>query len=233
MAAGMKNGLITIEAAASKDYEPDRFRLQVDFEGDQDSRTECVEAYNSDCAKVKALLVEAGIPADEIRNGRFSVAVHYERLYEKVVLDNGREYYKYAKSVADGYEYFGDCSVESKVDFGLLASIWNGLQGLKGDFSFDITYMLERPDECEKELLRAAVAEARDRAETLADAAGSKLGRIDAIHYRFNNASKNRLDQHSCSLPDCLYDPAMPDIPDFNPEAINVRCDVTVAWVLE
>ena len=230
-AKDLEERVIVIEASVEKDYDPDMFRLQVDFEGERDDRAACVDSYNTDFAKVKAALVDAGIPADEIRNSSFSVSVHYDWLYEKT--DRGYEQYRRTERIVDGYEYKGECSVERKVDFGLLADIWNALQELDGDFTFDISYRLEKPDECEKQLLRAAVAEARDRAETLADAAGSKLGKVGAIHYRFNHASSNYADGAVCEPCVSYCEAAEPSAPEFNPETIGVYCNVTVAWSLE
>ena len=231
MLVDTENSAITIEAEVQKDFEPDMFRLSVVFEGEKSERQECIESYNEDYSKVQSALVEAGILADEIKSSSFSVSVHHDWLYEKV--DDARGYYRRRDRIVDGCEYQGACSVEREADFTLLAAIWNALQQLDGDFSFGIAYSLKRPDECEKELLRSAVSEARDRAEALADAAGSKLGNVKRIHYRFSRASSSYADGGGCEPMGDYCDAAEPGVPEFNPEPISVYCSVTLAWALE
>ena len=231
MTTTLDNDFITIEAQVERDFEPDMFRLEIVFEGNGDERRDCVDSFNSYFEKVCTALTETGISAQEIKSGSFIVSTHYDWLYEKVERDY--DCYRRRERIADGFEYRGECSVEHEADFDLLANIWNALQELDAGFTFEITYKLEKPDECEKELLRSAVAEARNRAETLAVAAGSGLGRVSAIHYRFNHASGNYPEGAICKpcVDDCCG--AGPSAPEFNPESITVYCDVTIAWALE
>ena len=225
--------IIVIEAQVERDYEPDMFRLTIRFSGMRDDKAACVQTYNADCSKVQAALVEAGIPADAIKNSDFAVTIHYEWLYKKD--EAFPEYYRRIKRIAEGYEYQATCSVEHKMDSSLLNNIWNALKNLEGDFSFDISYELEHPDECEKELLRAAVAEARCRAEVLANASDAKLGEVASIHYRFNRASNNYPTSSRMLKAESAFDSLDEELeaPTFNPESIGVYCSVSISWMLE
>lgn len=64
-----------------------------------------------------------------------------------------RPNYRRKDRVVDGYEYRGACSVERKVDFALLADIWNALYQIDGDFSFSSERLVQALDEHAQVLL--------------------------------------------------------------------------------
>lgn len=223
---------ITITALVEKDFEPDIFRVEIIFEGEQDDKSECVAAYNADRKRVLAALGEAGVASDEVRTGAFRVSAHYEWYYEKAT---GAPYERYRRTerYVDGCEYSGDCHFERGMDLELLGSVWNALQNTEGDFTFEVTYDLEHPDECERELLRAAVAEARSRAELLADAAGAKLGGIASMKHGFRHAASSYSQPIMLyAAEDCGYDDEGSSAPALNPETILVSCEVSASWFI-
>ena len=228
-----RDRVIVIDALSEREFEPDLFTLAIGFHGEHSEKKSCIEAYNADFAKVKTALENAGIQPDEIKNSEFRVTTHYDWLYEKA--DDRHDYYRRVSRLVNGYEYNGDCTVEHEVDPDLLKRIWAALQEIEGDFSVGIDYRLARPDECEKTILREAVAEARARAETLASAAGTKLGDVVTINHRFDNASSfgaSGLKRATRLAPDGDFG-SPPCAPEFNPRALEVSCSVSVAWALE
>ena len=233
----INEGTITIDARAKGDFEPDKFRILVSFAGHEDDRAKCVTTYNENHRRVRNALMAAGIPADQIKTSAFRVTRRYDWLYEKVS-DSPHERYKRAERFVDGYEYHGDCSVEGEMDSALLALVWGLLQELDGGFSFDIGYTLDQPDACERELLRTAVADAYARACVLAEATGANLGAATSVHHRFMHAaigySKNKaaLALGSFDEPLSEFAGGGSEAPDFNPEPIEIACEVTISWAI-
>ena len=232
MSEESRNSSILIDAEVEREFDPDIFVLTVHFYGECDDRKACVEAYNEDLANVTEALVGAGIQKDAIKNSEFRTEVHFEWIYEKV--DNDRDYYRRVDRDVKGYEYRGDCTVSHAVDSDLLKRIFHSLQELDGGFSFTVNFDLERPGECEEELLKEAVRTAQSRAETLVSAAGAELGMVKSIHHRFDNASLARCADVACDSSSVGGDAwAMPlSTPDFNPETIEVRCSISISWAI-
>ena len=222
---------VSIDARAQKDFEPDQFRVEVSFHGEYDDKAECTRAFNGDLKRVKEALAKVGVPVDEIVSRGYRVVTHYEWRYEKCEGSYG-EWYRRGERFVEGYEYDGDCSFKCKMDPALLAAIWVALQSTEGDFSYEIEYMIERPDEREREILRDAVVAARGRAEVLADAAGAKLGEVASIDYGFAYEEEliHRLNK-CCCAPDDGYDD-FDDAPSLIPEPIPISCKVSVSWEL-
>ena len=233
MSEKSRKGTVLIDAEAEKEFDPDIFVLTVDFYGECDDRKSCVEAYNEDLADVTDALVKSGIQREAIKNSEFKIDMHAEWLYEKV--DDGRDYYRRAERIVKGYEYRGDCTVTHAVDNDLLKRIFHSLQEIDGGFSFNVSFDLERPDEYEKALLKEAVEAARSRAEVLVKAAGAKLGPVETIRHRFDNASivcASAATYAPSGIGD--YEWAMPlSAPDFNPETIDISCSVSISWAIE
>lgn len=232
---------ITIDAAAQGDFKPDLFELEVTFEAEYETREECIESYNKDYALVKEALIKLGMPEEAITTGPFIVRAHYEWIYEKVeepYARGRREEYRRVRKEISGYEYEGSLSVERPMDLQLVGAIWSTLYEIEGDFGFEFEFKLEHPEIHERELLEQAVAEARERAEVLASAAGVTLGVVEAIHheYRYARRSGSRIEYREHEVMYCasaVYDEDIDATPDINPEEITVSCSVTLRWALE
>lgn len=215
-------GLVTVDAEMKTNFEADAFTLTVDFEGECDSKEECVEKYNAEYADVREALLALGVSSDNIRNGEFSIYAH--RSHRRRL---GRK----PTSEVTGYWYEGGCVVKGKLEEGGVLQMWRALHRLKGDFSFDISYWLSDLSACERKLLQSAVFEAKTRAEALASAAEVELGPVSRITHKFNHASKAELGSMSygaMSSPDGSK--ADREKPQFKPAEIEVHCNVTVAW---
>lgn len=221
--------VITIDARVAKECKSDLFRVSIYFEGDDSEKEECVRAFNEDQARVLSALEEAGIPADRIKSASFNVTRHYDWYYEKCS-DHPKNYHRRTERFISGHEYSGDCSFEHEFDHGMLAAVWDVLQRTEGSFSFDITYSLEHPDACERELLQSAVVEARSRANTLTAAAGAELGEVASISHAFRHASSDFSESVKLSAGAIADDG--PCAPDLNPESMPVRCEVSISWFI-
>lgn len=236
----LQNG-ITIDAAAQGDFKPDLFELEVTFEAEYETREECIDSYNKDYALVKEALIKLGMPEEAIATGPFIVRVHYEWIYEKVeesYARGRREEYRRARAEISGYEYEGSLSVEHPMDLQLVGTIWSTLYDIEGDFGFEFEFKLEHPEIHERELLEQAVAEARERAEVLASAAGVTLGVVEAIHHEYRYARRSgmridyRVEELVCNS-SASYGDRIGSAPDINPEELAVSCSVTLRWSLK
>ena len=75
--------LICIGVELEESFTPDELNVVVSLGGEHESREECLAEYNRTMRRLIEALVEAGIPASEIKDGDFELSPHVEDLYRK------------------------------------------------------------------------------------------------------------------------------------------------------
>ena len=130
---------------------------------------------------------------------------------------------------ADGFEYLSSLSLSLNAPFDRLTDAWGAITSADAMASVSISYEITDEEAAREALMEKAVRRARKKAETLAHAAGMRLGAPVVINYGTDGAGRPArfaMDR----IPAPTGAPMGEELPDFNPEPIEIECSVDVQW---
>lgn len=206
--------LVCVSATARDSVESEVAKFSIRFQGHGRNQDECTKQYVEDLKRAQAALKQFGLENELKVFGYTSYADRSRR---------GR--------TISGYEYSALGLLRVKMSEYDISAIWTALAKSTIKATTDVLFSLEDEDAKEAKLLGEAVKKARFSAEALALAAGKRLGDVRQIRY-------NRYDEDfSASARFCSERPSATqeddDLPNLNPEPIEVECSVDVDWWLE
>ena len=203
--------LLTVTGTGEVSVAPDMARIQVGVLAEADTAAAAVRAMSADMDKVMQSLTAAGIAADDIQTSGLRVDV--QQSYDEAT----------RTTRVTGYVAVTDVQIEvldlSTLGQTLDAVVQEGANQMNG-LSFDLQNRKPVLDEAR----RAAVADALDKAQLYADAAGVALGPIRALTEGGQGGG----------MPQPMMRMAM-DAAESVPVAagqITVSADVSVTWGL-
>lgn len=209
-----KTGCVSVGAEIEDEIMPDRVIFSIGFGGRRTTKESCLEDYNADRARVADALAPFGLDS-ELTCCRYTCYAQTTRKKATIV----------------GYNYYAYGTVTAPVDSTDFVSVWTALNTCGSHADMGIRFELADQRAAEDALIARAVERARGNAETLAAAAGSKLGGVKHISYNSRAASYGR----TYCVAACAPDGAPGDSEEtvLEPEPIEVECSVDVEWWLE
>lgn len=209
-----KTGYVSVGAEIEDEIMPDRVIFSIGFGGRRTTKESCLEDYNADRARVADALAPFGLDS-ELTCCRYTCYAQTTRKKATIV----------------GYNYYAYGTVTAPVDSTDFVSVWTALNTCGSHADMGIRSELADQRAAEDALIARAVERARGNAETLAAAAGSKLGGVKHISYNSRAASYGR----TYCVAACAPDGAPGDSEEtvLEPEPIEVECSVDVEWWLE
>ena len=213
--------LVNIGVTQSRSFPANQLRVNVSLSDHRKDRNECTSEYNRLLAEVRDALIGIGIPAEDIKNSDFRVSTHWKTLYKK---EDGSFYVH--ENVPDGYDFNAQISVVRDADAEEAKAIWKALSSCDDAVQFSLNYALKNEADLKSSLMADAVKEGRRRAEILAEASGEKISGIRSIDYGYDGGFGMR----ACY---CESKVMFDEAPEFNPEDIEVSCDVRMQWAME
>lgn len=209
-----KTGYVSVGAEIEDEIMPDRVIFSIGFGGRRTTKESCLEDYNADRARVADALAPFGLDS-ELTCCRYTCYAQTTRKKATIV----------------GYNYYAYGTVTAPVDSIDFVSVWTALNTCGSHADMGIRFELADQRAAEDALIARAVERARGNAETLAAAAGSKLGGVKHISYNSRAASYGR----TYCVAACAPDGAPGDSEEtvLEPEPIEVECSVDVEWWLE
>ena len=210
--AAQSRPVVCVSATIKDAVEPDIAEFRIRFEWHGQSQEACTKQYSEDVRCAQDALRKLGLE-DELKVSGFTSYANRSR--------RGR--------TITGYEYVARGVLRLKRVEHDIPAVWTALakSGIKA--TINVYFSLEDEDAEEAKLLGTAVGKARSSAEALAAAAGKRLGDVRQIRYkRYDGA----FGAAPGSLPFCARSEAEEDLPDLNPEPIEIECSVDVDWWL-
>ncbi len=218
---------IQVTGNGSVKVRPDLTVMNVTLEGTEDTYAAALKRSAKDTEALKDRFEGFGFARTEIKTLRFHI---YEK-FETVEDDENKGRYK-QRSVGFCFDH------EMKIEFGsdneLLGKIVFSLA--HGDIRprFDITHTVKDRERVKKDLIGKAVADAKEKAEALAAAAGVTLCRIQSIDYTHGEyvMEVNPL-REFCKTADFADGGFGGYTFDIEPEDIEISDSVTAVWEIE
>jgi|DewCreStandDraft_2_1066082.scaffolds.fasta_scaffold00708_27 uncharacterized protein YggE len=203
---------LAVEAVGEVERDPDQAELALAVETTGPTAREAGQRNAEAMARVLAALVAAGAPREAIRTGGYRL----EPLRDP---DN--------PSRLRGYRAINSVRVSTGA-FDRLGPWIDAALGAGANRVAGLSFSLRDPRAAEREALRQAVAEARRRAELMAQALGAQLGPVrEAVH----TAASAPFPVAARVGPEAGFAVAAPT-PIAEPEALRVSASVRVVWEL-
>ena len=134
--------------------------------------------------------------------------------------------------VFDGYAVRHNLRLAFDFDMARLAETLAAVTGCLSNPDLSVSFTVKDPSSINKEMLRSAAANAREKAEVLCQAAGVRLGELLAINYNWeelNIVSNTRY----AMAEDCLAVPGMVKSMSIQPDDIDVSDTAAFMWAIE
>ena len=207
---------------------PDMTRITIAVEGTYPEYSEALRHSTQDTDQIQDSLSAFGFERSDLKTLNFGVDTAYEGYNEDGIY----------KQKFVGYKFRHQMKVEFASDNDRLGKILYALAHCPGNPEFKLSYTVKDQEAAKNELLGKAVADAREKAAVLTQAAGVGLKDIQSIDYSWGQIdfevrpmSRNMLTEGEI---DNLLAPlsASYDV-DIEPDDVEVSDTVTVVWEIQ
>ena len=210
---------ITVKGIGAVSVKPDLIVLRLSMETAEYEYDAAMKAAAEKIDFLNKALEAAGFEKKSAKTADFRVRADYDRL------NDGKGNYT---SVFMGYKCRHELKIEFDFDTKRLAKALSEISECIAKPEISIDFTVKDSSAVSGELLKAAVKNAREKAEILCAASGAKLGELLSIDY-------NRGELHLYSATDydvedkCMMLGAADDM-DIEPEEIKARDTATFEW---
>ncbi len=210
---------ITVKGIGAVSVKPDLIVLRLSMETAEYEYDAAMKAAAEKIDFLNKALEAAGFEKKSAKTADFRVRADYDRL------NDGKGNYT---SVFMGYKCRHELKIEFDFDTKRLAKALSEISKCIAKPEISIDFTVKDSSAVSGELLKAAVKNAREKAEILCAASGAKLGELLSIDYNWGEL-------HLYSATDydvegkCMMFGAADDM-DIEPEEIKARDTATFAW---
>lgn len=210
---------ITVKGIGAVSVKPDLIVLRLSMETAEYEYDAAMKAAAEKIDFLNKALEAAGFEKKSAKTADFRVRADYDRL------NDGKGNYT---SVFMGYKCRHELKIEFDFDTKRLAKALSEISKCIAKPEISIDFTVKDSSAVSGELLKAAVKNAREKAEILCAASGAKLGGLLSIDYNWGEL-------HLYSATDydvegkCMMPGAADDM-DIEPEEIKARDTATFAW---
>lgn len=203
---------------------PDVTRITLTLEGIYPEYEKTLQKSSEDAESLKEILSGFGFERSDLKTLQFNVDTEYESVKERGAY----------KQRFVGYKYRHVVKVEFPSDNDRLGKILYALANSAVKPEFRISYTVGDPEAAKNALLASAVADAKEKAAVLSQAAGVALKEIQSVDYSwktidFEVEPIDRLAAVGGSLMPLAAGNASYDF-DIEPDDISKSDTVTVIW---
>lgn len=206
---GVHASVITIEGSGSVSFEPDYAVVPARVEVFSASAADATSEMSRRVVSILDTLETMGFSRDDIPGNQFSLSTHHDR---------GREIR------ITGYTARVTLRIRT-TDFERLADIISAVVEAGPVIIPEIEYRLSDPAEHRDEAVRRAVADAKHKAEVMADSFGARLGRLIEV----TTASSARIVPSGLQVE---YESPLITRDAITPERQSIRASLTATWSL-
>lgn len=204
---------------------PDVTRIYVTLEKTWPTYDETLRRSSEDTEQIRNLVQSFGFQAEDLKTMEYRVDTEYEG-YE----ENGAYRRRFV-----GYRCVHRMKVEFPSDGERLGKLLNALAANPAEPEFSIGYAVKDTEAARDRLLGLAVADAKRKAEILAEAAGVSLREIRALDYSWSSEELEIRTMNAAPAGRLLMKNQTEESFDMaiQPDDIEVTDTVTVIWTIQ
>jgi len=215
---------ITVKGMGRVTTAPDYVVISMSLEAHEQDYEATMELAAKKIEQLNASLEEIGFEKKSVKTTNFNVRTDYER-----VKDRSGNY----KSVFNGYICSHRLKVEFDFDTKRLAQTLYAISRCLAQPELSISFTVKDPSAVNKELLRSATINAKEKAQILCEASGVELGQLLTIDYNWGEL--NIVSHTDYMLEEkCMAMPVggLADM-DIEPDDIDVSDTATFVWEIK
>lgn len=215
---------ITVKGMGRVTTAPDYVVISMSLEAHEQDYEATMELAAKKIEQLNASLEEIGFEKKSVKTTNFNVRTDYER--EK---DRNGNY----KSVFNGYICSHRLKVEFDFDTKRLAQTLYAISRCLAQPELSISFTVKDPSAVNKELLKSATINAKEKAQILCEASGVELGQLLTIDYNWGEL--NIVSHTDYMLEEkCMAMPVggLADM-DIEPDDIDVSDTATFVWEIK
>jgi len=215
---------ITVKGMGRVTTSPDCVVISMSLMAQDNDYEETMELAAKKIEYLNASLEEIGFEKKSVKTTNFNVRTDYER-----VKDRSGNY----KSVFNGYICSHRLKVEFDFDTKRLAQTLYAISKCLAEPELSISFTVKDPSAVNKELLKSATINAKEKAQTLCEASGVELSQLLSIDYNWGEL--NIVSHTDYMLEEkCMAMPVggLADI-EIEPDDIDVSDTATFVWEIK
>ena len=215
---------ITVKGIGKVTAAPDYVVISMSLEAQEQDYEETLELAAKKIEYLNNALEEIGFEKKSVKTTNFNVRTDYERVKDR----NGNY-----KSVFNGYVCSHRLKVEFDFDTKRLAQTLYAIAKCLAQPELSISFTVKEPTAVNKELLRSATVNAKEKAQILCEASGVELGELMSIDYNWGEL--NIVSNTDYMLEEkCMAMPVggLADI-EIEPDDIDVSDTATFVWEIK
>lgn len=201
---------------------PDLIRLMLTLEGTKEKYEDTLEDSAKQVELLKVCFEKLGFVRSDLKTQHFNIDTVYEG-YQ----DENRVW----KNRFMGYKFIHNMKIEFEADNTRLGQVLYGLAQAPVSPEFHINYTIKDTEAVKNKLLGKAVADSKEKALVLAEAAGVALGELVSVDYSWGEKSfvSEPMNRSMPLMKDCRVTSGGYNM-SIEPDDINVSDTVTVVW---
>ena len=218
--------IIKVTGKGKLSVRPDTTRLLLTVEGTEPEYEEALARSARQTESLRDGLTGLGFAASDLKTVSFQIDTKYESYQD--------EHGKWKQQFL-GYQFSHRMKLEFPMDNKRLGRILAVLAQSQAAPEFHIQHTVKEAEEVKNELLKKAVADARRKAELMAEAAGVKIGALLTLDYSWGEMELTVVSAERMAKPRMLAANAPTagyDL-DLEPEDIEVADTVTAVWGIQ
>lgn len=215
---------ITVKGMGRVTTAPDYVVISMSLTAQENDYEETMELAAKKIEYLNASLEEIGFEKKSVKTTNFNVRTDYERVKDR----NGNY-----KSVFNGYICSHRLKVEFDFDTKRLAQTLYAISKCLAEPELSISFTVKDPSAVNKELLKSATINAKEKAQILCEASGVELGQLLTIDYNWGEL--NIVSHTDYMLEDrCMAMPVggLADM-EIEPDDIDVSDTATFVWEIK
>lgn len=215
----MGKRLVTVRGTGEASLAPDTIQINLTLEARAEVYEEAIQLAATQLEELRLCLAKEGFTKSDLITTQFSVNTDYEN-----VKNEAGEFIRVFK----GYIVRNQLTLAFPINNERLGRVLRTLSQCESHPEFSIQYLLKDDQELQALVLKDAVNNAKQNAQTLARASGITLGEIVSIQYDWSNIQfKNR----EFVLTEAVnYSVAQIDL---QPDNITASANVTIVWEIK
>ncbi len=215
---------ITVKGMGRVTTSPDYVVISMSLMAQDNDYDETMELAAKKIEYLNASLEEIGFEKKSVKTTNFNVRTDYERVKDR----NGNY-----KSVFNGYICSHRLKVEFDFDTKRLAQTLYAISKCLAEPELSISFTVKDPSAVNKELLKSATINAKEKAQILCEASGVELGQLLTIDYNWGEL--NIVSHTDYMLEEkCMAMPVggLADV-EIEPDDIDVSDTATFVWEIK
>lgn len=213
---------ITVKGVGKATAKPDYVALTMIMESRDQNYDTAMNSAAKNIHELSESLAAAGFEKESIKTTNFNVHTDYS---------NEKDHRGNWKKVFNGYVVTHHLKLEFDFDMKRLSAALGTISGCISHPQLSVAFTLKDPSDIKKEMLRAAAANAKCKAEILCEASGVKLGSLLNIDYNWSEVSLFSGTRYM-RAENCMRGASLEsdEAIDIQPEDIKVNDTVTFVW---